>query len=538
MCRMTDTDTPGVAQSRLLQLQLAVEAGQLGVWEWDRGTGRVAWSEELERLAGLEPGSFDGSFEAYMAAIHPDDREAVGRTIEHGVEAGAHVTEHRFLHPDGTVTWVEGRGAVLRDDTGEVVGMVGVTIDVTDRVRYRRRLEAQQPILVALNRISLQLNREHDRQRLAQTIVEVTAESCGRGGAALLSRASVLHPWQVTADHGRFDVDLLAVADAVTDRLRGLGTDVPEVVWAPGALAVPVTPMRNLTELLVVPDDETAPEGLEPLLAGIGAHAATALENARLHELARAELAARNVALAERDEVARELQRSLLPPALPDVPGLDLAAGYLPMTEGIGGDFYDVYPLGADGWGVVLGDVCGKGPAAAGVTALARHTVRAAAMAGHPPAESVRILNQAMIGREDEARTFCTLVDVRLQPQDGGVRLEAGVAGHPPVLVLRADGTLETLGPTGHLVGMFDEIVVGSLSAELRRGDLCVLYTDGATDVRRDAEVFGDERLADVVRSCRSMSAAAVVRSIELAVVDFQRGDISDDLAVVVIRVP
>jgi phosphoserine phosphatase RsbU/P len=160
-------------------------------------------------------------------------------------------------------------------------------------------------------------------------------------------------------------------------------------------------------------------------------------------------------------------------------------------------------------------------------------------MAGHPPEESVQILNQAMIGREDEARTFCTLVDVRLRPHDGGVRIEAGVAGHPPMLILRADGTLEPLGPTGHLVGTFDDIVAGAASTELRRGDLCVLYTDGATEVRRDGrEEFCDERLADVVRSCRSMSAAAVVRSIELAVVDFQRGDISDDLAVVPIRVP
>lgn len=535
---MADTETAGVALSRSLQLQLALEAGQLGVWEWDRRSGRVSWSVELEQLAGLAPGTFPGTFEAYMAAIHPDDRDAVARTVERGVEAGAHVTEHRFLRPDGTVTWVEGRGAVLRDETGEVVGMVGVSIDVTDRVRHRRQLEAQQPILVALNRISLQLNREHDRQRLAQTVVEVTAESCGRDGAALLSRASVVHPWEVTARHGRFDADLLGIAEEVAERLRGLGTDVPEVVWAPGALAVPVTPMRNLTDLLLVPDDETAPEGLEPLLAGIGAHATTALENARLHHLAQAELAARNRALAERDEVARELQRSLLPPALPDVSGLDLAAGYLPMTEGIGGDFYDVYPLGGSGWGVVLGDVCGKGPAAAGVTALARHTLRAAAMAGHPPAESVRLLNQAMIRREEDARTFCTVVDLRLQPHDGGVQLDLGVAGHPPVLVLRTDGTLEQLGPTGHLVGMFDDIRVGAVSAELRRGDLCVLYTDGATDVRRDAEVFGDERLADVVRSCRDMSAAAVVRSIELAVVDFQRGDITDDLALVAIRVP
>jgi phosphoserine phosphatase RsbU/P len=118
------------------------------------------------------------------------------------------------------------------------------------------------------------------------------------------------------------------------------------------------------------------------------------------------------------------------------------------------------------------------------------------------------------------------------------VQIDAAVAGHPPLLVLRADGTLEAHGPTGHLVGMFDEIVAGELDLALGAGDLCVFHTDGATDVRRDGEVFGDDRLADVVRGCRGMSAAGVARSIELAVVDFQRGQIGDDLALVVVRVP
>src|SRR5690606_5092455 len=152
------------------------------------------------------------------------------------------------------------------------------------------------------------------------------------------------------------------------------------------------------------------------------------------------------------------------------------------------------------------------------------------------PAEAVQVLNQAMT--ELEERTFCTVIDARLRPVDGRVCLEAAVAGHPPMLVLRADGSLEEVGPTGHLVGMFDEIKAGEVTVELGPGDTCVLYTDGATDVRRDGEVFGDDRLADVVHGCRGMSAAATARSIEVAVVDYQRGDISDDLALVVLRVP
>lgn len=522
--------------NRALQLGLALEAGQLGVWDWDQTTDRVTWSEEMERLAGMAPGSFGGTFDAFMAAVHPDDRERVAATIAEGIASERHLVEHRFLLPDGSVRWIEGRGAARRGDDGGVTGMVGIALDVTDRVRHRNRLEAERPVLHALDRISLQLTLERDRARLAETVVEAAAEAIGASAAGLVHRASILHPWEVAVSSGGRDAELArAAAELAGAMSAGEGHHVQQ---APGAMAVPVVWDPDLSELLVVLHDGEVQEGTVRLLGGIGAHAAAALENARLHEVATVELAARSRLLAERDEVARQLQRSLLPPELPAIPGLDLAAGYLPMTEGIGGDFYDVFALHDDTWGVVLGDVCGKGPVAAGTTSLARHTLRAAAMARHRPAEAVQVLNRAMTDREGADRTFCTVVDARLTPVEGGVRIDACVAGHPPLLVLRADGALERVGPSGHLVGMFEEIRAAETSVVLRAGDTCVLYTDGATDVRRDGEVFGDDRLADVVHGCRGMSAAGTARSIELAVVDFQRGDITDDLALVVLRVP
>jgi PAS domain S-box-containing protein len=526
------------ADHRELQLGLAAEAGRLGVWEWDQQAGVVIWSPEMEVLAGFAPGTFPGTFEAYLEAIHPDDRTAVVTAVEMGASAGRHVVEHRFVHPDGTVTWVEGRGAVRQSEDGRVLGMVGIAIDVTERVRHRRRLEAEQPILVALNRISHQLYSERDRERLADVVAMVAAEACGAPAAALVRRASILHPWEPVGTAGDPIADVGEVAQRVAAAMVVAPPGGAGVVHLPGVLSVPVGATLDLTDLLVVVDDGALVEHADRLLAGIGAHAATALENARLHEVARRELAARNAALAERDEVMHELQRSLLPPALPEIPGIDLAARYLPMTQGIGGDFYDVFPLGPGEWGVVLGDVCGKGASAAGVTALARHTVRAAAVADHPPAEAVRVLNEAMVDRHRDDRTFVTIVDARLRTTGDGVRITASIAGHPPLLVLRADGSLEAHGPTGHLVGIFDAIGIGELTVELGPGDTCVFYTDGATDVRRDQDVFGDERLAEVVAGCRGMSATAVARSIERAVVDFQRGDVTDDLALVVVRLP
>ncbi len=529
------TRAPGASEIGALQLRLALEAGQLGVWDWEIATDQVTWSAEMERLAGLEPGTFGGTIAAFEAAVHPEDRDRVASAIEDGLATGEYLVEYRFLHPDGTVRWVEVRGSVRDSVDGSPSGLVGIALDVTDRVRHRMGLEREQPILLALDRISLQLNREHDRVRLAETVVEVAAEALGADVAGLVRRPSILHGWEVIARTAPRDADLIAAAGVLAG---AISSDDVAVQRTSGALAVPVVWDPDLTELLVVLHDGAVPSGADRLLGGIGAHAATALENARLHEAARTELAARSRLLAERDEVSRQLQRSLLPADLPAIPDLDLAAGYLPMTEGIGGDFYDVFPLHDGTWGIVLGDVCGKGPVAAGTTSLARHSLRAAAMAQHAPSEAVQILNRAMIDRDGDDRTFCTLVDARLRPVEGGMRLEACVAGHPPILVLRADGRLESLGPTGHLVGMFDVIRAEEEAMELGPGDACVLYTDGATDVRRDDQVFGEDRLAEVVSACRGMSAAAMARSIEVAVVDFQRGDISDDLALVVLRVP
>jgi phosphoserine phosphatase RsbU/P len=256
-------------------------------------------------------------------------------------------------------------------------------------------------------------------------------------------------------------------------------------------------------------------------------------------EAARHEVAARQAALEERDELVRLVQRTVLPPQLPQIDGVDLAARYLPMGAGIGGDFYDVFPVGTGTWGIMLGDVCGKGAAAASTTALTRYTLRAAALAGRGPAPALELLNQALLTVERDAeRRICTAIFAELYASRPALCLRAAVAGHPPILVLREDGALEAHGPTGPLLGVLEPVVMEERLIDLRPGDACVLYTDGATDVRHGRETFGDARLAEVVSSCRSMSAEAIASQVEGAVVGFQRGDLRDDFALVVLAIP
>lgn len=518
-------------------LELMLEVSEAGVWEWDLGTNTVTWSAQMERLAGLDEGSYDGTFDTYLSLIHPDDRDRVVASIDASLEGGQHLIEHRFLRPDGSTVWIEGRGAVVQGDDGEVVGMVGMALDVSHRVQRRRQLELERPLVEELNVLSDRLHWEHDRTAQALLVVDFARKACGASAAAVLERSSVLHPWSVLAGSGAGAAELVAAAEQAGDlvfRDHGRVDDT---------LVVPIAPqdadVGDIVDLLVVAEPSTELGATaEHLAVGAAAHAATAFANSRFRAATIRELRARQEAINELAEVTAVLQRSLLPPDVPSIAGLDLAARYLPMTTGIGGDFYDVFGRTDDRWAVVLGDVCGKGPAAAVVTGLVRHSVRASAMAGHTPPEVIEILNQAMIARAERERTFCTLVYGQLELVRSGCRLQLSVAGHPPALVLRSDGSVERHGPTGHLVGMFDEIALGELTIDLAPGDTCVLYTDGATDVRRGDVEFGEDRLLDIVASCRDMTAAALAHSVERAVVDFQRGDIADDLAIVAIRVP
>ena len=259
----------------------------------------------------------------------------------------------------------------------------------------------------------------------------------------------------------------------------------------------------------------------------------------RQQEAAAREAAVRQAALEERDELLQLLERGLLPPQLPHIEGVDLAARYLPMGAGIGGDFYDVFPLDKGKWGIILGDVCGKGASAASTTALARYTIRAAALMGREPAPALELLNRALLTVEpDVENRFCTAVFAQLDVCERAVRLRVAVAGHPPILVLREDATVEAHGPTGPLLGVLDRVAIDERLIDLGPGDACVVYTDGATDVRHDRDTFWDARLAEVVSSCRSMSAEGIASQVERAVVGFQGGDMRDDFALVVLAVP
>jgi PAS domain S-box-containing protein len=274
------------------------------------------------------------------------------------------------------------------------------------------------------------------------------------------------------------------------------------------------------------------------LAENLGQRAAVAIDNSRLYH---AELAAREEAERAGElqrNIAQTLQRSLLPASLPDIPDVELAARYRAAGEGneVGGDFYDAFEVVDGAWILTIGDVCGKGPEAAAVTGLARHTLRAVAFHEPRPSRILSMLNDAIL-REIGDERFCTVCCIRVRPSTGGFRITVSSGGHPLPLVLRADGSVESAGRPSLLLGVLPEVDPTDHALDLWPGDAIVLYTDGVVEEDRLAIEPGTQRLARIVQVCAGKDAAGIAAAIERSVVELGPEAPRDDFAVLVLRV-
>lgn len=268
--------------------------------------------------------------------------------------------------------------------------------------------------------------------------------------------------------------------------------------------------------------------GADDLTFGVqlAQRASLALDNARLYE--------------SEHEIATTLQQALLPPKLPAPPGVEVGVRYRPMGAGVmvGGDFYDLFPA-AHGWIAVVGDVRGKGPRAAAVTALVRHTLRARATTDGIVG-ALQAVNDALRDQQDD-ELFCSVAGVEFTldgdpPQSGHLRAVA--AGHAPPLVLRADRELDALPAAGRLLGPFDDAALAPAECVWRAGDTILLFTDGLAEARRGREQFGEARLHDAVRAAPRGSLTGLLTHVELEAVTFAGGRPQDDIALVALRLP
>jgi PAS domain S-box-containing protein len=235
--------------------------------------------------------------------------------------------------------------------------------------------------------------------------------------------------------------------------------------------------------------------------------------------------------------VARTLQSSLLPPELPAIPGFELAARYRAAGQGndVGGDFYDAFQTEDGKWALVLGDVMGKGPRAAALTGLARHTLRAVTTIGRTPSDVLHRLNDAILKQDTSSTQFATVV-LSYVWQEGGVgKALISSGGHHLPLILRADGSVASAGKAGMVLGVFPDPELSDVEVTLEPGDTIVLFTDGVIEEGKGERTFGEAALVSIVKGCSGSTPTEITEAIENAVVNFSRDEPRDDIAILAV---
>jgi PAS domain S-box-containing protein len=553
------------------RLEVALRSGHMGTYSWDPTSRWGVYDEPLLELYGFAPGEFGGELGELSRRVHPDDRGGLIDAVQSAMDGREPTFEREFrvIHADGETRWLRGYGQFYRGEEEERASLVGVVVDVTPvRTAEMAREAAQAAEAIAQRAASLSQRRLELLARVAVLIdspLDLDATLQQIADLAIGDLADWCAVDLETDDHGPRQVAVAHRDPAMVSMAHELHKRYPDPSDSPSRLAV----LRTLQPLHLaeVSDDMLVaaardPEHLSllrtlgmssviaaPVQAGgrafgvlglvtthgrrlgaedvelameLGRRAGAALEKVRLY--------------AERDAVAQILQQSLLPPALPAVPGLLLAAHYAPAVRGIdiGGDFYDVFQTAPQRWWFVLGDVCGKGPEAASLTGVIRYTIRAFALADEEPGQVLIRLSESLLGQDWDGR-FATLVlaTVDIPAAGGALTVRLATAGHPPPL-LKTSAGVRACGGEGMPVGLLPGIEVETISVELDAGDTLVLYTDGATEARTPAGTLVGEAglqrmVADAAANPRDLVASVT------AALRREAPEQRDDLALLVL---
>jgi phosphoserine phosphatase RsbU/P len=289
-------------------------------------------------------------------------------------------------------------------------------------------------------------------------------------------------------------------------------------------IAVPLVARGRHLGILAVgrPDGRRHdPEELA-LVTDLARRAALAIDNATLH--------------AERARITDTLQQSLLPPVLPSVEGFSFGAEYIPTigTADVGGDFYDVLPLPDGRWLMVMGDVSGKGVAAATVTGLVRDVIRILAREGRSTPEILSRLNETLAERG--AGRFATLAVAEVEPDGGKLRARLFLAGHDRAILVRTNGVTVPVGICGTALGLLETVTVTGVDIAMEPGDTLVFFTDGVTERRRGSELFGLERAHAALSPLAGHDADIVAARLRAATIAFSTESPRDDIAILTLH--
>ncbi|WP_141576451.1 SpoIIE family protein phosphatase [Actinomadura sp. WMMA1423] len=391
------------------------------------------------------------------------------------------------------------------------------------------------------------LDQERTMALVAQLVVPRLATWCAVYTVTEAEPDRLAYVWHADEDRADGLRELLDHAGAVppTDvsgPWNGLATAPEEVRAAVGdaatdqVYAFPLIARGRRIGTIVIgrPSGDRFPRSAIELAEELSRRAALAVDNARL--------------FSAQTAMSSALQRSLLPPGIPEIPGLEVAVVYEPAGEGseVGGDFYDVFesgrrpgdPAPASRWRFAIGDVCGTGPEAAAVTGLARHALRILAAEDMTVPAVLTRLNRLILGEGERGRLLTLLHgEITARRRRDGVTIKLTSAGHPPPLVLDPEGGVREAASPQPLLGVFDGVEFHTDTVDLRRGEVLLCVTDGVTERRSGGRLLGDGHgLERLLADCTGLSAGAVAARIQRAVRDFGPEPSNDDVALIVLR--
>lgn len=488
------------------RLRLAHAAAALGTWQWDMTTDTVVWDEQLEEIFGLPPGGFDGTFEAWAALLHPDDREGVLADVGKALAAkSSFVVRHRIVRPDGAVAWVEGLGQATLGPDGEPTGMIGCQRDDAERVEAEQIIAAAREAEQASAARVEQLQRATADFAATGTVEQVGGvlhdhlrDWLGAENAGVYLADETTSTLRLTASYGYGDA--IAAGSVVplgetsgrgaTDATGGVYvlTDPALGLRYPGLLKVSVRLGNRFPVGVLIPTKHGTPGILllgfdrDPelthsdavLLAALAGQSAGASQRAKL--------------LHRTSEIANQLQVSLAASSMPEVVGVELAAYYAPggdELEHVGGDWYDAVDTDDGSVVLVVGDVMGRGVLAATTMIRIRAAIRGF-ITVDPTPEVVLAATDRLLER-DAPDQFVTVMCAIIDPRRG--RLSLCCAGHVPLILVSPDGRTETIGAgSGLPLGVSDGAPREVFKRDVVKGTTVVLVTDGVVE-RRDHDL-------------------------------------------------